>query len=149
MKDLIEVGVGEIVKHGDESYICVKDDPNSACYCYECAFFNNDHCISMQCASDKRKDRNGVHFVKQRGDNIEGIVADATHKMILAHQAEDALNALLKIKSERILDVITKVVDVCPDDVYISWQPADGWIITDGDWEHVPSQEELIKLLSL
>lgn len=81
--------------------------------------------------------------------DIEEIVADATHKMILAHQAEDALNQLLKKKRGRIIDTIANGVDVCPDDVCVSWQPADGWIITDGSWEHVPSQRELIELLSL
>ena len=82
-------------------------------------------------------------------DDIAKIVTDATHKMILAHQAEDTLNALLKAKIDRILDVIAKEVDVYPDDVCISWQPADGWMITDGNWEHLPSQKDLIKLLSL
>lgn len=82
-------------------------------------------------------------------DDIKEIVNDATHKMILAHQAEDLLNGLLKAKMGKILDVIAKEVDVYPADVCISWQPADGWIITDGNWEHLPSQKDLIKLLSL
>lgn len=83
-----------------------------------------------------------------KGD-IKEIVTDATHKMILAHQAEDTLNQLLRKKKKEIINAIADEERVHMEDVAISWQPADGWIITDGDWEYVPTQKELIKLLSL
>lgn len=82
-------------------------------------------------------------------DDIKKIVTDATHKMILAHQAEDTLNQLLRMKKKEIINVIANEERVHMEDVAISWQPADGWIITDGEWELVPTQKELIKLLSL
>lgn len=81
--------------------------------------------------------------------DIEKIVKDSTLKMKFAYAAEGELNAIFVKKREKIVNVIARNVYVDLDSLYISWQPADGWIITDGNWEYVPSQSELIKLLSL
>ena len=65
MKDLIEVEIGEIVKIGDESFICVKDDPETLCS--ECAFYGEFSCIGYICGGGNRSDKYNVHFVKQEG----------------------------------------------------------------------------------
>lgn len=82
-------------------------------------------------------------------NDIKEMVIGATNKMKFAYEAEGELNAIFIEKREKVVNVIARNVDVITDSLYISWQPADGWIITDGDWEYVPSQNELIKLLSL
>lgn len=82
-------------------------------------------------------------------DNIKKMVIDATNQMKFAYKAEGELNAIFVKKREKVVSVIARNVHVDADSLYISWQPADGWIITDGSWEYVPSQSELIKLLSL
>ena len=65
MRELIEVGIGEIVKIGDESYICVKDD--SETLCSKCAFYGNFCCCRYICSGINRKDECNVHFVEQKG----------------------------------------------------------------------------------
>lgn len=67
MREPFELEVGEIVEFDSESYICVKDDPYNACWCFVCAFFHTDHCLNVKCIGCHRKDRNGVHFVKREG----------------------------------------------------------------------------------
>lgn len=82
-------------------------------------------------------------------NDIKQIVIDATNKMKFAYKAEDELNAIFAKKREEIINVIARGECVDIDSLCISWQPADGWIITDGIWEYLPPQSELIKLLSL
>lgn len=67
MKGLIEVGVGETIEFDGESYICVSSDLQRRSSCFICAFFQSDHCLSLQCISDQRKDKTGVYFVEQEG----------------------------------------------------------------------------------
>lgn len=65
MRDLVEVEIGGIVKHGDESYVCVKDDPETLCN--ECAFYGYFCCARYICSRSNRKDGYSVHFVEQEG----------------------------------------------------------------------------------
>lgn len=65
MSKLIEVEIGEIVKIGDESYICVKDDAETLCS--DCAFYGEICCFRYICHNINRKDKYNVHFVEQEG----------------------------------------------------------------------------------
>lgn len=65
MSKFIEAEIGEVVKFGDESYICVKDDPETLCS--ECAFYCKLDCIDYVCSGSNRKDKYNVHFVEQEG----------------------------------------------------------------------------------
>lgn len=67
MKGLIEVEIGEIVKIGDESHICVKDSVNTERSCDECAFSSRACCLDYACSKWERYDNTGVHFEKQKG----------------------------------------------------------------------------------
>lgn len=65
MRHLLEVKIGEIVKHGDESYVCVKDDLETLCS--DCAFYGYFCCAHYICSGSNRKDGYNVHFVEQEG----------------------------------------------------------------------------------
>ena len=64
---LIEVKIGEIMKIDGESYICVRDNPQSSYCCGGCALYNTDYCHDFACIDADREDETDVHFVKQKG----------------------------------------------------------------------------------
>lgn len=82
-------------------------------------------------------------------ETIRKTINDASAKMLDAYSAERELNEIAKRIAKEIIEKIAPYDNVSIEDFCIAWQPADGWIFTDGNWEYYPSHDELLKLLSM
>lgn len=67
--------------------------------------------------------------------------------MLDAYNAERELNEIAKRKAKEIIEKIAPYDNVSIEAFCIAWQPADGWIFTDGDWEYCPSQNEFFEIV--